>query len=342
MFRVRRTAKSPAAPTNTSLRQQAPSLQTLSLEEVSRQKVFATAFLAGFDLPQDLSVPFRVYVLRCEQSGFLDLYCYYVGLVPEEDLHERMEKHFAQDVVTSKFTAVNKPLGVELLWPAAHRAAEGYLFLYVLNKFHYEDDVLKHVRLGGFVQTATKPLSAENYNSLQRQFRMVKTLCLDCGLSSHKAGADECEFSKRRRRIPEAPLLPLSVSAPSPAAVSPPEITATPPVVRAASTDCGFEAWFEKRRPVPLQADEEGWIPLKNALLALGESPQNPARFVTADSDSPAKLWKLGRKVPKFNTDWKRASPAARAPWFVRKEFLKRVILERYPSKLRPRGCRHH
>ena len=92
-----------------------------------------------------------------------------MGLVPEEELHERMHKHSSQDVVACKYTSVNKPLGVELLWPAIHRAAEGYLFLYVFSKFRCEEDVLRHVRVGKFVQTATKTLSVEIYNSLQRK-----------------------------------------------------------------------------------------------------------------------------------------------------------------------------
>ena len=88
-------------------------------------------------------MPFRVYVLRCVQKGFLGLFCYYVGLVPEEELHSRMQKHFAQDVNACKYTSVNKPVGVELFWPARRRAAEGYLFLYVLSKFVFRSRRLK-------------------------------------------------------------------------------------------------------------------------------------------------------------------------------------------------------
>ena len=61
-------------------------------------------------------------------------------------------------------------------------------------------------------------------------------------------------------------------------AVVRPSSTGAEPVVPAANTDCGFEAWHGKRRQLPLRADEEGWNPLKNVLVALGESPQNPAR----------------------------------------------------------------
>mgnify|MGYP002041679741 FL=1 len=268
------------------------------------------------------------------------MFCYYVGLVAVEDLQLRLNKHFSQDVEACTYTAINKPLGVELLWPARHSAAEGYLFLYVLSKFSNEKDVLQHVRLGGFVQTSTKALSTENYNGLQRQFRMVKNLCLDCGLAGHKANSSECPVKRRGASSPVSPVLPLSsTSAPSSAlAVSTPR--RADPVAPAPSTDDDFEAWLAKRRRLPLSANAGGWIPLKNLLVALSESPQNPARSVTTASDSPAKLWKLGEraKVPKENTDCKKAFASTRSPWLVRKHFLKRVVQERYASFLRRRG----
>ena len=304
-------------------------------------------FLRDFDLPTDLNLPLRLYVLRCEQEGFLGAFCYYVGLVPEEELHERMHKHSSQDVVACKYTSVNKPLGLELLWPATHRAAEGYLFLYVWSKFRCEKDVLRHVRLGGFVQTATKPLSVGNCNSLQRQFRMVKDLCLVCGLSGHKAGEEQCKLAMNRRSTVAPPalpsVLPESVSVPLPAVARSPH-TGAEAVASTANDDSGFDAWLGKRRRLPLVPDDGGWLPLKSVLVALGESPQNPARFVTEDGDSPAKLWKLGRRgrVPKVDTDWKRASASARSPWYVRKAFPKKVVQERYPAQLRARGCTLH
>ena len=83
---------------------------------------------------------------------------------------------------------------------------------------------------------------------------------------------------------------------------------------------------------------------MKSVLVALGVSPQNPARFVTEDRDSPTKLWKLGRRgrMPKVDTGWKRASASARSPRYVRKAFLKKVVQEHYPAKLRARGCTFH
>ena len=333
MIRVRLGAKSSSALTSTCLKQGQLSLQVLPLAEVSTQKVFATAFLRDFDLPaEDFGLPFRVYVLRCEQQGFRDSFCYYVGLATVEELQQRMDKHFARDVEACKYTAVHKPLGVELLWPARHRAAEGYLFQYVLSKFRNEKDVLHHVRLGGFVQTSTKPLSTENYNGLARQYRMVRNLCLDCGLSGHKANSGECKLSRRSASSPVNVVLPLAPTfAPSPPRAE--------PAPRAPSADNDFEEWLAKRRRLPLSPDAQGWISLKSVLVALGESPQNPMRFVSSDSDSPAKLWKLGqRKVPKQNTDWKKASASTRSPLLVRKDFLKQVVQERYPALLRKRG----
>ena len=211
---------------------------------------------------------------------------------------------------------------------------------FVLNKFPNEKDVLQHVRLGGFVQTSTKPLSTESCNGLQRKYRMVKNLYLDCGLPGHNANSGECPVTRRSASSSVSPVLPLSsTSTPSPAlAISTPR--RADPVAPAPSTDDDFEAWFAKRRRLPLSVDAGGWLSFKNVLIALGESPQNPARLVTRSSDSPAKLWKLGErgKVPKENTDWKRASASTISPWLVRKDFLKRVVQERYPSVLRKRG----
>ena len=96
-------------------------------------------------------------------------------------------------VTASAYTDVNKPVGVELLWPARNPAAEAYVFAFVLNKFQTEEDALTHVRLGGYVQTVPKPLSAFAYQSLQKQFRMVKDRCLNCGLPGHKAGWEHCK-----------------------------------------------------------------------------------------------------------------------------------------------------
>ena len=85
-------------------------------------------------------------------------------------------------VTASAYTDVNKPVGVELAWPARNSAAEAYLFAFVSSKFHAEEDVLTHVRIGGYVQNAPKPLSAVAYQNLQEQFRTVKDKCLNCGL----------------------------------------------------------------------------------------------------------------------------------------------------------------
>ena len=76
MIRVRLTAKSSSALTTPNLKQQALSLDVLPSAEVSRDKVFTTAFLRDFDLPTDLSLPLRLCVLCCEQEGFLSAFCY--------------------------------------------------------------------------------------------------------------------------------------------------------------------------------------------------------------------------------------------------------------------------
>ena len=43
-----------------------------------------------------------------------------------------------------------------------------------------------------------------------------------------------------------------------------------------------------------------------------------------------------------YQINWRRASAATRLPWFVRKDFSKQVVLERYPDQLRTKYRTHH
>jgi hypothetical protein len=95
-----------------------------------------------------------------------------------------------------------------------------------------------------------------------------------------------------------------------------------------------FETWLIDKS----LREDGGWIPLKPALKALGESCKNPGRYVEAGSDAPGKLWLVGqlKRVPRQNLDYKRGASVRGGcnPFLVRKTFLKEVVLERFKHKL--------
>ena len=162
----------------------------LKREELQAGVFHRTRFMDGLDLPFDLSFAFGVYVLRCAQPGQLSIPCYYVGFALLSELVERVLRHFDQVDESARFTKQNAPLGVEFLWPAKNRSAEAYVFYFMLEKYNKEEDVLRHVLVGGWTQTAAKPLGCTDYTNLERDYRMLKGRCLKCGVFGHKA--DSC------------------------------------------------------------------------------------------------------------------------------------------------------
>lgn len=346
----------------------------LSLEDVTAERSYRTAFLKDFDLPRDMSLPYRVFVLRCRQPDILDGgFAYYVGFIDAAGLGEHLRKYFNRHADSARYTKVNEPLGVELLWPAKLRAAEGYLFMFVLGKLE-EDAVARHGRLGGWTQTCVKPLPVAVQNALQRDWRMVNDRCLDCGQPGHFAGSHLCQHiaitSKSLAAASLAPAMQPSSAQPRVAAVAPapmpsepraeaapaqpkhpvaivaavpkpsePKAGAAPGHANAGPSQADadlFDAWFAAERPTRLTSDADNWVPLKNVLRALGESVQNPSRFVDAGSDSPAKLWRLGpgRRAPTRGRDWTAVGIRGGNQLVVKKKFLKTVMLERYRDKL--------
>ena len=88
----------------------------LPVEEARVDKSYCTQFLQGFDLPLNLELPCRVYVLRCKQARILTGgFAYYAGSVDTESLLDRLRKHFSGHADSARFTKENKPLGLELL-----------------------------------------------------------------------------------------------------------------------------------------------------------------------------------------------------------------------------------
>ena len=162
MQRVRNGALPTAGTTTSGFPQQA-----LPLDQATAGKTYVTQWLSSFDLPNSISLPYRVYVLKCLRSGTLDKFVYYVGLIEKFELENRMRKHANRLSGCPRYTRVHKPLGLELLWPAASRAGEADAFAFMLAKFHGEVDVLETAVLGGYVQTAVAPLPGDIFTSLQ-------------------------------------------------------------------------------------------------------------------------------------------------------------------------------
>lgn len=329
--------------------------EALCLEDATVDTCFCTDFLKDFDLPKGQGLPYRVFVLRCQQARILTGgFAYYVGFIDKDGLQEHLEKYFTRRPDSARFTRVNEPLGVELLWPVQSRAAEAYLFAFLLGKLD-EDAALRHVRLGGWTQTNVAPLPVAAFNSLQREWRMVHDRCLDCGLAGHFAGSSLCvqaqqgvkakaapsSSSSSAASVPSLPMpLPVAVAAkaiaPAPAAnaVEPAPAPKAVPPAPVEDLDGQFDSWITSKGLI----DSDGWISLNAVLKALGEAWKSPRRYVLANSDCPAKLWTLGvdRRAPTQDTDFKQEATTrgGYGPFVVRKTFLKDVMLERCRHKL--------
>ena len=310
-----------------------------------------TEFMRGFDLPFDRALDFRVYVLRCAQPGQLSVRAYYVGFALKGDLLDRLCKHFDQHEDSAAFTKTNKPLGVEFLWPARNRAAEAYLFYFLAEKFDKEDSVLKHVLVGGWTQTAAKPLGATDYNRVQREYRMLKGRCLECGRAGHLArrcptllakasaakSSSDALLGARAGVAAAKPKAALPVLHVVKAAAAPlAKASAVPksaPAAVAVDWEQRAEAWLVRKR---LVFDSSGWTLFKQVLISLELPWKNPIRYLKAESDVPKLLWKLGRRQPRDGSDFKRGSAkrGGNGPFYVRRAFLKHVLVERYRRKL--------
>ena len=295
---------------------------------------------------------YGVYVLRCAQPGQLSIPAYYVGIAFLDELFDRLCKHFDQHDDSAVFTKQNKPQGVEFLWPARNRSAEAYLYYFLLEKYNKEEDVLRHVLVGGWTQTGAKPLGASDYNRLQREYRMVKGRCLECGRGGHYArhcpnvlvktsaaksssGADEDLRAVAAAPKPKAAKIALPVidAGAAPLVATPSEPKAAPRAV-AVDWEQRAEAWLESKQD--LVFDNGGWTAFKPVLRALNLPWKNPNRYLQAESDSPQSIWILGRRQPQTGRDFKRGNKkhGGNSPFFVRRAFLKRVLVARYRHKI--------
>ena len=265
----------------------------LRFADATEHSCHSSSFIPDLGLPRSAALPFRVYVIRCKPQVLNGPFCYYVGVVAKDELADRFGRHASGSGAC--FTRENVPEGLVFLWPAAHRALEAYLFAFLLEKLP-EEGVLRHVRLGGWTQTLSRrPLPHASHTRLELEWRMVNDRCLTCGQLSHYA---------RDCRLEAQPASAERAAVPDPKAVAPPNavtskaaLTVQPPAP-VVSDDALFDHWWSTKN---LVASADGWVPLRAALPALGESRGNPNRFVEAGSDCPGKRWLLqpGNRVPK-------------------------------------------
>ena len=121
-----------------------------------------------------------VYLLRCAPQITGGPFTWYVGRVPRFKLAYRMKKHMAG--TATDYTAQNKPLALEALYPAARKSVEAYVFFSMMEKLPVA--AISSGRLGGWTQTRPVP-SQTCALLLKEQKRMLSDSCLACGSSSH-------------------------------------------------------------------------------------------------------------------------------------------------------------
>jgi predicted GIY-YIG superfamily endonuclease len=135
-------------------------------------------------LSDDLSLWGRVYLLKCKPQIDGGFFTYYTGFVPKEKVGARIAKQARR--LGAKYTRMYGPLTVELVWPAAQRSSEAYVFYTLVDNL--PPNAVEGGRVGGWTQTLPN-VSPLGRFVLRREKRMVSGQCLDCGA---KCFAGEC------------------------------------------------------------------------------------------------------------------------------------------------------
>ena len=155
-------------------------------ELTSRTPFFTGPNAPSLNLGETGVFEYVVYVLRCKPQILGGPFTWYVGRVPRLKLAVRMKQHMAGS--GADYTATNKPLLVEALYPAACRSVEAYAFFAMMERL--PANAIDYGRLGGWTQTRPSP-SATCKLLLREQKRMLSDSCLACGSSNHKV-KDRC------------------------------------------------------------------------------------------------------------------------------------------------------
>ena len=132
------------------------------------------------DRLESLGFPFRVYALECQAPhGQLGPYIY-VGIAHANKIGDRLKGHWKGGA--THFTDEHRPKKVLLVYPAANRAVESYVFhaflsLQCSGRLH---------TLGGWTQTSSDP-SRLARQQFEQERRNLLSRCFNCGAGDHLA-----------------------------------------------------------------------------------------------------------------------------------------------------------
>ena len=163
-----------------SLAMERPPLYT----DVTAQSKHWGKFVPDLGLTENINLEFRVYLLRCAPSTVGAPYTWYGGVEHRSMLARRLRAQFEQTPSAAHFCKVHKPQAIEIVWPAASRAAEAYVFAAIAEKL--PSNALAAGRLGGWTQT-NSVMNKFNKVVVERERRMVANCCLSCGKAGHFA-----------------------------------------------------------------------------------------------------------------------------------------------------------
>ena len=325
------------------------------LDRVTSASVFPGTLLPELGLVPNTSYPFRVYVIECAPFFDSGSPSYYVGIIKTGDLVARLVAHFQKE--GAAFTDEHDAKGIVFLYPAASLAVESFVYHALMTVLPVA--AFTCGRIGGWTQTAPKS-SFRRFKhilepELEREWRMVNSLCLECGGS--------CKATKCKNMVASVGV-PVTLAAAEPSASSSastsrlvmpvPVVAKAPPHAQVRqsapaaasplpgmSDDEIFDKWYEKWSLSLVETN--GWVPMSKALPALRENNGNAVRFLTGgESSKSTKVWKVGPRgtLPKSGTDWTKMKSAAGGgggdgrAYHVKKAFLKRAVLERYRNRV--------
>jgi len=142
--------------------------------EVDGQTVYHGTAVPALGLAADIAQPFRVSVLVCAPARVSAKPTFYVGIEHRAWVGRRIRDQFAR--AGADYTKKNKPSEVGLVWPAANRAVEAYVF-FALQATMPRGSC--H-RLGGWTQTSSEP-SPLSCLVLEQSRRNLTSKCFRCG-----------------------------------------------------------------------------------------------------------------------------------------------------------------
>ena len=142
--------------------------------EVGARTLWKSKAIPQLGLEANLEFEYRVYVLECRTPAGSRGPFYYVGIAHRSEVGKRIVQHF--NAKGAFYTKANPPQDIHLIWPAAHTAVEGFVFLALLAGLP-KDSVR---RLGGWTQTSTSPSPLSSL-VFEQERRAMRSLCFNCG-----------------------------------------------------------------------------------------------------------------------------------------------------------------